>query len=68
MFYQKKLKELRKSRKVTQLELAELLEITQSTYSKYERGERDLSITHLIKLCDFYEVTSDYILGRTEEK
>ena len=54
---------LRIDNDVEQKELAELLGITQSAYSKYEKRRCKLSIEDLIKLCKFYNVSADYILG-----
>lgn len=49
--------------KTSQTDIANLLGISQQYYSQYERGVRPLPIEHLIKLCIFYGVSSDYILG-----
>ena len=37
------------------------------TYARYEHGDRELSISTLKQLCDFYEVSADYLIGRKEE-
>jgi len=58
------LKELRKQRKLTKKEVAESIGITERAYSTYEYGERDVSTETLSKLADFYNVTTDYLLGR----
>ena len=58
-----KLKELREESNVSQKEIANVLNIKQNTYSQYENGKRQLPIEVLIKLADFYKVTTDYILG-----
>ena len=58
-----KLKELREESNVSQKEIANVLNIKQNTYSQYENGKRQLPIDVLIKLADFYKVTTDYILG-----
>lgn len=49
--------------KTTQKDIAELLGTTQQYYSEYENGNRKLPIEHLEKLCRFYGVSADYILG-----
>ena len=66
MNYMKKLKELREDRELCQKDIAELLNTTQSYYSQYESNKRPLPIEHLITLCKFYNVSSDYILGLPE--
>lgn len=50
-----------------QRELAEMLNVSQTTYSRYESGELDIPSAALIKLADFYNVSVDYILGRTDK-
>lgn len=66
MLYCKRLKTLRVSKKHTQSEIAKLLNTTQQQYSMYEKGYRDLPSELLITLADFYNVSTDYILGRTD--
>lgn len=51
-----------------QKEIASVLNITQQQYSLYERGIRDIPVDLLIKLADYYKVTTDYILNRTNKK
>lgn len=48
-----------------QIEIADMLGIQQTVYSRYERGFQNIPIEHLLKLADFYNVSTDYILGRT---
>lgn len=62
-----RLKELRKKANLTQKAMGEILGVNQRTYSNYELGDRDMSPETLIKLADFYNVTIDYLLGRTDE-
>lgn len=52
----------------TQKQIAELLGISQNTYSQYEIGVLNYPIDALIKLADFYDVSIDYLLGRTATK
>ena len=61
-----KLKKLRKERKLTQVELQMRTGIEQSLLSKFENGERVPPTETLIALADFYRVSIDYILCRTE--
>lgn len=68
MVYHQRIKELREDNDKTQYELAHYLNIAQNTYSQYESGKRTLPLDCLIKLCKYYSVSSDYILGLTNKK
>ena len=57
------LKELRIDHDLTQEQVAKILDTRQEYYSKYETGKRRLPIEHLKKLCEYYQVSADYILG-----
>jgi len=58
-----RLKLLRTEEGLTQNEIAEKLGISQQTYSKYEKGTSSIDSVVLTKICNLYGVTSDYILG-----
>lgn len=62
-----KLKELRIERGKTQKDLAVLLSVTQQTYSDYEVGRTNPTPDALVKLADFFEVSTDYLLGREDD-
>ena len=62
-----RLRELRKARKLTQLSLQMQTGIEQALLSKYETGERVPPTETLVRLADFYHVSIDYILCRTDE-
>lgn len=64
VFFQR-LKDLREDRDLRQEDVAEILGISQTVYSRYERGFQTIPVTHLLKLADYYKVSTDYILGRT---
>ncbi len=66
--YIKKLKDLRIDHDLYQKQIANLLKITRQQYSLYESGKRDIPVDLLIKLADFYNVSIDYMLGRTKNK
>lgn len=66
--YLKKLKDLRIDNDLYQKEVASILKITRQQYCLYESGKRDIPIDLLIKLADFYGVSTDYILNRTNKK
>lgn len=68
MDYIKRIRDLREDNDKTQTEIAEHLGISQTMYARYERGANELPIRHLIKLADFYGVSTDYILGRTDNQ
>ncbi|MBQ9894970.1 MAG: helix-turn-helix domain-containing protein [Ruminococcus sp.] len=68
MYYLQRLKDLREDMDLQQSDIAKLLKTTQPQYSRYETGERDLPIRHLVTLADYYNVSTDYILGRTNNK
>ena len=61
-----KLKEIRKSKKISQLKLAIDLNMNQNTISRYETGEREPGINELIKIADYFNVSIDYLLERTD--
>ncbi len=61
-----RLKELRKAKKISQLKLAMDLNMNQNTISRYETGEREPGINELIKIADYFNVSVDYLLERTD--
>lgn len=61
-----RLKELRKKKGVSQLRMATDLNTTQNTISRYETGEREPGIDELIKIADYFNVSVDFLIGRTE--
>lgn len=64
--YLRRLKDLREDKDEKQIAIAELLNITRQQYSLYETGKRDLPIKYLSILAKFYNTSSDYILGLTD--
>jgi transcriptional regulator with XRE-family HTH domain len=62
--FAERLKELRNTRKITQADLAKLLGISKSTISMYERGERTPDFALLERICDYFNIDMDYLLGR----
>ena len=63
-----RLKEIREDRDYKQKDIAKLLHTTQQQYSKYELGIRVIPIEQLEKLADFYNLSIDYMIGRTNER
>ena len=66
--YVKRIRDLREDHDKTQQQIADYLGTSQTMYARYERGANELPIHHLIKLCEFYNVSADYILGITLKK
>ena len=65
MCYYPRLKDLREDKDMMQKEVAALLGIDQRVYSTYETGKREIPGRFVILLADFYNTTTDYIYGRT---
>lgn len=64
MYFQR-IRDLREDHDLTQKEIAALLGIQQTVYSRYERGFQNIPLECLLFLADYYQVSTDYILGRT---
>ncbi len=60
-----RLRDLREDNDLTQTDVAKILGMSQTGYSKYETGENDIPTIILIKLADYYNTSTDYLLGRT---
>lgn len=57
------IRQIRKERGYSQEDIAELLNTTQQQYSKYENGANEIPVRHIITLCRFYQISSDWLLG-----
>ena len=64
----RRMKELREDHDLTQTEVGKILSCSQRVYSDYERGILDVPTDILIGMADYYNVSVDYILGRTDKK
>lgn len=64
----KHMKDLREDHDLNQKELAEILGISQRAYSHYENETRKLPLDILVTLADYYQCSTDYLLGRTKKK
>ena len=64
--YSNRIRELRKAKSLSQDQLAEKLNVTKQAISQYERGVRKPSVPLLEALCDFFNVSSDYLLGKDD--
>lgn len=63
MNYAQKIRDLRIDNDLTQAQIAQLLNTSKNQIGKYERGEQELPVRHLVALAQFYNVSTDYILG-----
>lgn len=63
-----RLKELRKEKKLRQTEMAELLELAPRNYQRLEYGKTNVTATTLMFLGDYFHVSVDYLLGRTDNR
>ena len=61
-----RIKDMREDNDLTQKQVSEILLCDQSLYSKYERKEREIPLVLITKLADFYGVSIDYLVGRTD--
>lgn len=66
MYFQR-LEDLRVDHDKTQIEIAEYLNMGRNVYWRYEKGIREIPTWAVIKLADFYDVSTDYLLGRTDD-
>jgi len=62
-----RLSELRKEKELSKLALSKALKVSNSTIGRWERSEQDIASDYLIKLADFFDVTIDYLVGRTND-
>lgn len=67
MAYYRRLRDMREDHDLTQRQVAAILQMPQPQYNRYEQGLRDIPTAVLIKLADLYEISTDYLLGRTDD-
>lgn len=67
MYYTERLQWIRDCKNITQKELAGHLGIKQQQYARYEKGINIMPITYLPKICEYLNVSADYILGLTDD-
>lgn len=63
--FQKRLRELRIQNQMTQRDIAQKLNMTQPSYIRYENGKSEPTLECLVKIADTFDVSVDYLLGRT---
>ena len=68
MTYQRRLRDLREDHDKTQQQIADILGTSQTMYARYERDANELPLRHLLVLADYYGVSVDYLLGRSDEE
>ena len=68
MNYRIRMRNLREDNDLTQKQVGVIINKSQQGYSHIEDGRAELKIDDMIKLCDFYKVSADYFIGRTDEK
>ena len=66
--YRERIRNLREDRDLTQAELGNILNKSQQGYNHIEAGRAELKIDDLCKLCQFYNLSADYIIGLTDKK
>lgn len=66
MYYYRRLRDMREDHDLLQKQVAEILNITREQYQLYESGKREIKAYQLIILADHYNVSVDYLLGRTD--
>ena len=66
--YRERMRSIREDRDFTQAELGKLLNKSQQGYNHIETGRAELKIDDLVKLCKFYDLSADYIIGLTNKK
>lgn len=64
--YFSRLRDLREDNDLTQQQIADILGTDQTIYSRYEQGYKNIPLEFLLALADFYNVSSNYIFGRTD--
>lgn len=63
----RRIRDLREDHDKTQKEIADILHMQLTVYQRYERGEREMPLWAAIQLADYYRVTLDYLVGRTDK-
>ena len=64
----RRIKDLREDSDKTQQQIPDYIGTSQTMYARYERGATELPLRHLISLCEYYNVSADYILGFSNKK
>jgi len=68
IIFGKRLRSLRKEKKLKQKEMAEIMRLAERNYQRLEYGQTNVSATNLIFLCEYFQVSADFLLGRTDKR
>ena len=68
MYFNERIKWIRENENVTQKSIANYLGIKQQQYARYEKGINIMPITYLKKICEYLDISADYIIGLTDEQ
>lgn len=68
MNYRQRLREIREDRDLSQEQVGLVINKSQQGYSHIENGRAELKIDDLITLCNFYNLSADYLIGRTDKE
>ena len=63
-----RIQDLRTDADLSQKQLSEILHVSQRSYSHYETGSRNIPVEMLIRLANYYDISVDYLVGRTDKK
>lgn len=66
--FAKRLRSLRKEKGMTQRQMGDLLDVTERNYQRMEYGKTNVTATTLLFLCDYFQVSADYLLGLTDDR
>jgi transcriptional regulator with XRE-family HTH domain len=64
--WNEKLKQLRNEKGISQKQAAEQMQMSRTCYANYEQGTREPSFDALRRICDFYDISADYLIGRSD--
>jgi len=61
-----RIRNIREDKDLTQQQVADGIGVKREQYRRYETGENEMKVSHIIKLCEFYDLSADYIIGFTD--
>ncbi len=61
-----RIRNIREDKDLTQQQVADGIGVKREQYRRYETGENEMKVSHIIKLCEFYDLSADYIIGITD--
>lgn len=63
-----RIRNIREDKDLTQQQVADGIGVKREQYRRYETGENEMKVSHIVKLCEFYQLSADYILGLTDNE